>query len=229
MDALKRTIAFEGTSSLFAATVPLTLIEIPYAAARFVVFDLVSRLATDALPPLDDSGALAVSLFAGAVSGAFASLITQPLDTVVVRVCEGSPEREQQPAASSTTAVGPASTAFAAAGQAGDATSSSVLMEAAEAAKAEAAEEEGQEMLCSADEAPPSGVLDFVTALTTIAREEGVGALFAGATTRALYIATLSAVQFFLYEFAKQLLHISPGDLLLFFDVLSGLEIGGAT
>ena len=81
-------------------------------------------------------------------------------------------------------------------------------------------------MLCSVDEAPPSGLLGFAKALATIAKEEGVSALFAGATTRAIYIATLSAVQFFLYEFAKQLLHISPGDLLLFFDVLSGLEIG---
>ena len=55
--------------------------------------------------------------------------------------------------------------------------------------------------------------------------EEGPGALFTGATTRALYIGLLSAIQFFLYEGLKQLLGVSPDDLLVFFDVLSGLEL----
>ena len=63
----------EGAKSLFAATLPLTLIEIPYAASRFIVYDLVSR-PLPVRPPLDESGALTLSLFAGAVSGAAASL-----------------------------------------------------------------------------------------------------------------------------------------------------------
>ena len=58
-----------------------------------------------------------------------------------------------------------------------------------------------------------------------ILNEEGVGALFAGASTRAVYIAVLSSIQFFVYEYVKQVLHVSSYDLQLFFDVLSGLEL----
>ena len=87
----------EGPAQLFAATLPLTLIEIPYAAARFVVFDFTSRLLTSALPPLDEGGTLGVSLLAGALAGAAASYLTHPLDTVVVRVCDGAePEPEAE-------------------------------------------------------------------------------------------------------------------------------------
>ena len=71
----------------------------------------------------------------------------------------------------------------------------------------------------------PDGLAGFVASLIKIGKEEGIGALFAGATTRAVYIATLSAVQFFLYEWAKQLLRVSRPDLELFFDVLSGLKL----
>ena len=35
----------------------------------------------------------------------------------------------------------------------------------------------------------------------------------------------LSSIQFFLYEFIKQVLEVAPSDLRLFFDVLSGLEL----
>lgn len=169
----------EGGSQLFSATLPLTLIEIPYAAARFVVFDFAARVLTDALPPLDDTGTLAVSLVAGALAGAAASLLTHPLDTVVVRVCEGSPERD--------------------------------------------ADADAEELCYLPDE--PRGIAGFASSLMRIARNEGVGALYAGAATRALYIAALSAIQFFLYEGLKQLLHVARPDLLLYLDILSGLEL----
>ena len=65
----------------------------------------------------------------------------------------------------------------------------------------------------------------FFQVLMLILNEEGVGALFAGASTRAVYIALLSSIQFFVYEYVKQVLHVSSYDLQLFFDVLSGLEL----
>jgi hypothetical protein len=226
----------QGPSQLFAATLPLTLIEvgaphapslsrdawrerratltpaglasrpptprwlaqIPYAAARFIVFDLASRALTDALPPLDEGGALAVSLAAGALAGAAASLVTHPLDTVVVRVCEGSSEAPSGEPSFAPDA-GSASTDGRGAGDESD-------------------------ELCELPDGP-DGLAGFVASLIKIGKEEGIGALFAGATTRAVYIATLSAVQFFLYEWAKQLLRVSRPDLELFFDVLSGLKL----
>ena len=106
--------------------------------------------------------------------------MTQPLDTTVVRACEGSSDRAPQ---------------------------------ALDAVDGE---------LCALDPEEPS---DFFGQMFYIAETEGVGALFAGATTRALYIAALSSIQFFLYEFCKQALQVDRSALLLFFDVLSGLEI----
>ena len=173
----------EGGAQLFSATLPLTLIEIPYAAARFIVFDASSRILTDALPPLDESGTLAVSLVAGALAGVAASLLTHPLDTVVVRVCEGSPAGDKD----------------------GD-------------------DADVDDELCAVPE-EPRGIVGFASSLVRIGQDEGLGALYAGATTRALYIAILSAIQFFLYEALKQALHVARPDLLLFLDILSGLEL----
>ncbi len=76
------------------------------------------------------------------------------------------------------------------------------------------------------DEAGGRGILGFGRALVAIAQAEGIGALYAGASTRALYIAALSSIQFFGYESLKQVLGVSKGELLVFFDVLSGLEVG---
>ena len=78
--------------------------------------------------------------------------------------------------------------------------------------------------LCVLDDGP-RGIAGFVASLVRIYRTEGLGALYAGATTRALYIAVLSALQFFLYEYAKQLLGVARPDIQLFFDVLSGLQL----
>ena len=90
MTELKEVIERRANAALFAVTLPLTIIEIPYAAARFIVFDFTSRICTNLLSGqgINEAAALGISLFAGAISGIAASLVTQPLDTVVVRTCE---------------------------------------------------------------------------------------------------------------------------------------------
>ena len=253
---LKEVIEREGNAALFAVTLPLTIIEIPYAAARFIVFDFTSRICTNLLSGqgINEAAALGISLFAGAISGIAASLVTQPLDTVVVRTCEESAGGEEGVPAEAAGRAG-AITASAASDAARDGEiCDDVDDEACRLALAEGAivgaEAEGltkrrprsaaewaEEEAAAADatgfcvvpdvdgEGGVPGILGFFNALVTIAKEEGVGALFAGATTRAVYIAGLSSIQFFLYEFIKQVLEVAPSDLRLFFDVLSGLEL----
>ena len=215
-----------GVAALFEATVPLMLLEIPYAASRFLVFDIVARALTDALPPLDDAGALAVSLVAGALAGAAASLVTQPLDTVVVRQCEESPKDEaagvvtpsgvSAGAAVASAAMSASVVSLGSSGGSGGGGSTAGIGEGV------TVEEDAK--LCVVPDAVGEPV-GFFQVLMVILNEEGVGALFAGASTRAVYIAVLSSIQFFVYEYVKQVLHVSSYDLQLFFDVLSGLEL----
>ena len=71
---------------------------------------------------------------------------------------------------------------------------------------------------CAVDDGP-RGIA--AVSLVRIYRTEGLGALYAGATTRAVHRRPRRST--FLYEHAKQLLHGRP-DIQLF-DVLSGLQL----
>ena len=172
------------------------------AAARFIVFDLVSRVATGLLPDLSDSGALAVSLVAGALSGMAASIITQPLDTAVVRLCESGEDEQSTPSDEATANTG--------------------MIDSAAGTELDGKAEEGAQImadlddyagasnqLCVIDEDGNSrGMRAVIQLMVLIAQEDGLGALFAGGTTRALYIALLSAIQFFIYEGLKIALQV---------------------
>ena len=137
-------------------------------------------------PPVKKAESSAENFVAGAVAGAAASLVTHPLDTVVVRVCEGSP---------------PSSDTKGSAGQV-----------------------QSDLDLCAVED-EPRGIFGFYNMLVNIGQAEGISSLYSGATTRALYIAALSSIQFFLYEGLKQLFHVARPDLQLFLDILSGLEL----
>lgn len=75
-------------------------------------------------------------------------------------------------------------------------------------------------------EEPPSGAVDILGTVRGVLEEGGVPAFFKGLFPRAIKSAINIAVQFFLYDFFKRLAHVGPDDIKVFFDVMSGLEIG---
>ncbi|CAM9122561.1 unnamed protein product [Phaeothamnion confervicola] len=53
----------------------------------------------------------------------------------------------------------------------------------------------------------------------------GIKAFYKGTLPRAIKSAFNIALQFFLYDFCKRLAHVSPDDIKVFFDVMSGVEL----
>ncbi|KAG5185410.1 hypothetical protein JKP88DRAFT_194574 [Tribonema minus] len=75
-------------------------------------------------------------------------------------------------------------------------------------------------------EAEEGGRMDIVGTVRNKLKEGGVAAFYKGSVPRAIKSAINIAIQFFLYDSCKRLAHVGPDDIKVFFDVMSGLEIG---
>eukprot|EP00752_Nemacystus_decipiens_P011093 g9855.t1 len=70
------------------------------------------------------------------------------------------------------------------------------------------------------------GSANILDTVKDVYKEGGVGAFYKGALPRAAKSALNIALQFFLYDSLKRLASVAPDDLKVFFDVMSGLEMG---
>jgi solute carrier family 25 phosphate transporter 3 len=100
-----------------------------------------------------------------------------------------------------------------------------------------AQEDEGDELELLVEDAAPVSVavapasrevVDIPTALRTLLADGGIGRLYQGSVPRAIKSALNIALQFFLYDALKRLVSVSPDDIKVFFDALSGIEIQAA-
>ncbi|CAM9436051.1 unnamed protein product [Ascophyllum nodosum] len=70
------------------------------------------------------------------------------------------------------------------------------------------------------------GNVNIIKSVKDAFEEGGVSAFYKGSLPRALKSAVNIALQFFLYDSLKRIANVSPDDLKVFFDVMSGLEMG---
>jgi solute carrier family 25 phosphate transporter 3 len=82
---LTRMLTEEGISSLFSAVPAFMMKEIPFAMAKFTVFDLSTAWMYDAFPAAreDLQLSLLVSLFGGTLGGTSAALVSNPADATI--------------------------------------------------------------------------------------------------------------------------------------------------
>lgn len=82
---LTRMVAEEGISSLFSAVPAFMLKEIPFAMAKFTVFDISTAWMYDAFPAAreDLQLSLLVSLLGGTLGGTSAALVSNPADATI--------------------------------------------------------------------------------------------------------------------------------------------------
>jgi Mitochondrial carrier protein len=189
---------------LFDGVPVLLLAEIPYMMAKFAVFDATSKLAFAVYPQATESVTLSlvVSLLSGMVAGVAASFVSQPSDTILVAVSGESTSSSEPAAATATTAA--INELDAAAMTAGEGVLSS----------------------SSSTTASSSSRVDIPAIVREVLREGGLAGFYKGAVPRAIKSAINIALQFFLYDSCKRLAHVGPDDIKVFFDVMSGLEIG---
>ncbi|CAM9823111.1 unnamed protein product [Ectocarpus sp. 12 AP-2014] len=70
------------------------------------------------------------------------------------------------------------------------------------------------------------GSVGIIETVKQVYKEGGAAAFYKGALPRAAKSALNIALQFFLYDSLKRLANVAPDDLKVFFDVMSGLEMG---
>ncbi|CAM9507937.1 unnamed protein product [Ectocarpus fasciculatus] len=70
------------------------------------------------------------------------------------------------------------------------------------------------------------GSVNIIDTVKQVYKEGGAAAFYKGALPRAAKSALNIALQFFLYDSLKRLANVAPDDLKVFFDVMSGLEMG---
>jgi Mitochondrial carrier protein len=190
---------------LFDGVPVLLLAEIPYMMAKFAVFDATSKLAFAVNPQATESVTLSlvVSLLSGMVAGVAASFVSQPSDTILVAVSGESASSSSEPPAATGSAAAAINALDAAAMTAGEGVLSS-----------------GSSTTAS------SSRVDIPAIVREVLREGGLAGFYKGAVPRAIKSAINIALQFFLYDSCKRLAHVGPDDIKVFFDVMSGLEIG---
>lgn len=222
----------EGMDALYQATWPLVLEEGPYTAGTFIVYDVVSKWLLAAMPPTEADGFLVVSLIAGSIAGAASAILSHPIDTVVVRMLEEGPMSSS--AATSNSAAAPLAgadslaplldlphpVALATATAATEDEPSSALGEdwSAWPSTLSLASEDSPSLRSShgLTEAAPLSLGSFGATFASVVEQEGYGALFSGASTSAIFHGIMAALQFCLYEWLKESLHVAPADLLLY-------------
>ena len=63
-----------------------------------------------------------------------------------------------------------------------------------------------------------------IAAFSEVVEQQGVAGLYAGALPRAVFAASLLALEFVIYDYLRALLKVSASDLQLTLDVLAGLN-----
>jgi Mitochondrial carrier protein len=199
---------------LFDGVPVLLLAEIPYMMAKFAVFDATSKLAFAVYPQATESVTLSlvVSLLSGMVAGVAASFVSQPSDTILVAVSGES--------SSSSSSSEPAAAA------AGSAAAAINALDAAAMTAGEGVLSGGSSTTTASTAASSSSRVDIPAIVREVLREGGLAGFYKGAVPRAIKSAINIALQFFLYDSCKRLAHVGPDDIKVFFDVMSGLEIG---
>ncbi|CAM9800459.1 unnamed protein product, partial [Chrysoparadoxa australica] len=70
-----------------------------------------------------------------------------------------------------------------------------------------------------------NGAEDLIGTVKAKWEAQGAQGFYKGSVPRAIKSAANIAIQFFVYDAAKKLLHVAPADIKLFYDVLSGVEL----
>lgn len=84
-EVTSRMVEEEGLTSLWGAVPPMLFKEIPFSAAKFLIFSLVSGLFYDQFPAAqeDIKLSLGVSLASGMVGGLVAAIVSNPADATI--------------------------------------------------------------------------------------------------------------------------------------------------
>jgi len=85
VDVFDRMVKDEGFQTLFAAVPAFLLKDIPFAVAKFTVFDVVSNKLYESFPNTRDDIKLSlyVTLLSGIIGGMFASVVSNPADSTI--------------------------------------------------------------------------------------------------------------------------------------------------
>ena len=194
--------------------VPLLLLrDTIYSVVKFVAFDGARGLILSAAPELEFGGLAAnlqVSLGAGSLAGVAAALASQPGDTIFTKLAnegDGGGGDVGRSVGGGGEPVGEEGVVSDAEGEVEDDKAEK------EDGKAEAESGGSRRELW----APAAAVQEVVA-------QQGVGGLYAGALPRAVFAASLLALEFVIYDYCRAVLKVSSSDLLLTLDVLAGLR-----
>ena len=173
---------------MWAGFAPTLSRELPFAIAKFLVFDLLARFAIEFINSQTQQGALpvqvgvgpvglAVSAIAGAIAGVAGAIVSHPADLILTYT---SASRSQKPQTETEAPV--------------DVSTS------------------------------PPGWVAVVREL--LSRDGGVANLFLGLPARATFFFLVIGLQFFLYDYVKNLFEVGTDDLSLVLDVFYAVRAG---
>jgi hypothetical protein len=173
---------------LWAGFAPTLSRELPFAIAKFLVFDLLARFAIDFINSQTQEGALpvqvgvgpaglAVSAIAGAIAGVAGAIVSHPADLILTYT---SASRSQKP--------------------------------------------QGDTMASVETSSAPPGWVALVREL--LSRDGGIANLFLGLPARATFFFLVIGLQFFLYDYVKNLFEVGTDDLSLVLDVFYAVRAG---
>jgi len=198
--AIKRIVDGEGVGALFNAVPAFWLKEIPFAVAKFGVFDFTTNYIYDIYPVAreDLKLSLAVSLFGGCIGGIAAAIISNPAD------CTISEMKKKRPAVAEVNF------------ETGE------LLTEADCANPELECELPSDGDFSAPSAPPPSTIGPIQAATILYERNGVDAFFTGWSVRIVFYSLVVSLQFLLYDSIRVALGVGRDDLRMFLDVLGG-------
>ena len=169
-----------------------------------MAFDAARGAILGAFPHLLEDGGLAanlqVSLLAGSLAGVAASLASQPGDVLFTKLAnEGTQDGGEGSGSSSSSSSSSEEIGS------GDRSSSSF---------SSSSSSNDKEALLP----------NPIAAFSEVVEQQGVAGLYAGALPRAVFAASLLALEFVIYDYLRALLKVSASDLQLTLDVLAGLN-----
>ena len=192
----------EGIGCLFDAVPAFLLKEIPFAAAKFAVFDYSTTQLYNYFPVAreDLRLSLAVSLLGGCLGGGVAAIASNPADCIIA-------EMKKSKKGDAAEAQGVAVQKLAVADGSGSDGRLEVLVQEEEQPKDESAEK-----------------LSIRGAVDVLYNYSGVSAFWRGISIRIPFYCLVVSLQFLLYDAIRVFLGVGKDDLQLFLDVLGVLD-----
>lgn len=202
-----RDIEFADLVPLFSGFVPVASRELPFAVAKFLAFDTVAKILValvnsqpGAIPIQVGVGTtgLAISAFSGAIAGIAGAFISHPADLVLTLTSASSKEKNK---IDNTEEVN---------------------------IKSEAGEKLQNTTNITVDgKGKDKNAPDWRRIVQDLLKKEG-GAinLFVGFPARATFFFLVIGLQFFLYDYVKNLLEVGSDDLTLVLDVFYAVRQG---